>query len=83
MLTLPRETAMSVHRNNDAESIRLSALQTRVLTLVAEGETDRSIAARLGMSVSQVKHILREVLIRLDSRNRAHAVYEAAERGLI
>ncbi len=57
--------------------------QREVLKLVAVGETTRSISDALFMSPATVKRELRNVFDKLGVNNRAHAVAEAQQKGLI
>jgi DNA-binding CsgD family transcriptional regulator len=54
-----------------------------VLRLVAEGQTNRQIAAALGVSERTVKFHVTTMMKKLGADNRAHAVALAAERGLL
>jgi DNA-binding NarL/FixJ family response regulator len=54
-----------------------------VLQLLADGESTRGIAERLSYSERTVKNIVRDVLLKLGCRTRAHAVALAARRGVI
>lgn len=53
----------------------LSPRQTEILNLVAEGEPDKMIGARLGISENTVETHMRAILARLEARNRSNAVY--------
>lgn len=59
----------------------LTPIQLRIMQCVARGETDREIAAALRLTLPQIKRAIREILIRLDSHNRAQAVFEAIRIG--
>lgn len=61
----------------------LSETQCRILALVAEGRTDREIAAALGYSYKTVKNYLLDAYKRMDAHGRAHAVALALQQGLI
>lgn len=61
----------------------LTRRELDVLELLAEGLTNRAIAARLHMSESTVKTHLIRVFVKLDVDGRAGAVAEASRRGLI
>lgn len=61
----------------------LTRRELDVLALLAEGLTNRAIAARLFMSESTVKTHLIRVFVKLDVDGRAGAVAEASRRGLI
>jgi DNA-binding CsgD family transcriptional regulator len=43
--------------------------------MVAQGMTDKEIAAILGIAVSTVKNTMRMIYEKLEARNRAQAVY--------
>ena len=61
----------------------LSEREAEVLTLVAEGLTNREIGERLFISAETVKTLLRRATDKLGARNRAHAAAWAAQHGLI
>nr|WP_087929946.1 LuxR C-terminal-related transcriptional regulator [Streptomyces albireticuli] len=70
----------------DPRGLSLSTLTTReaeMLRLVAEGLDTAEIAQKTSYSERTVKNVLREVTIRLQLRNRAHAVGYAMRYGLI
>jgi DNA-binding NarL/FixJ family response regulator len=61
----------------------LSARQQQILTLMAEGATNHSIADALGLSVDTVKHHTTLIYKRLDVPNRAAAVHLGQRLGLL
>lgn len=61
----------------------LNARQKEVLRLVAEGLSNREIAARTHLSEYTVKGYVEEILERLGARNRVHAAIVATKQGLI
>ncbi|WP_225834361.1 response regulator transcription factor [Streptomyces sp. NK08204] len=61
----------------------LTARQTSVLCLLAEGHANADIARLLRCSEHTVKNVVYEVMARLQARNRAHAVAHALRHGLI
>jgi DNA-binding NarL/FixJ family response regulator len=66
--------------------VKLSGLRDRevdVLRLVADGWSTGEIARRLSYSERTIKAIIRDVTVRLNLRNRAHAVAYALKEGLI
>ncbi|MFI6090559.1 response regulator transcription factor [Streptomyces sp. NPDC051218] len=70
----------------DPRGLGLSTLTTReadMLRLVAEGLDTVEIAQKTSYSERTVKNVLREVTVRLQLRNRAHAVGYAMRHGLI
>jgi DNA-binding NarL/FixJ family response regulator len=54
-----------------------------VLRMLADGESTRGIAQRLSYSERTVKNIVRDLLVKLNGRTRAHAVALAAQQGVI
>ncbi|WP_329486308.1 response regulator transcription factor [Kitasatospora sp. NBC_01246] len=61
----------------------LTARQTAVLGLVAEGHGNAAIARELSCSEHTVKNVIYDLMARLQVRNRAHAVAHAVRTGLI
>jgi DNA-binding NarL/FixJ family response regulator len=64
-------------------SDQLSARELEVLTLIAQGETNRGAAARLFISEATVKTHLLHIYEKLEVSDRAAAVATAYERGLL
>ncbi|MDA0165639.1 response regulator transcription factor [Solirubrobacter ginsenosidimutans] len=62
---------------------QLSERQRQILDLMAEGETNRTIAEALGLSVDTVKHHTTLIYRKLDVRNRAAAVHRGQRLGLV
>ena len=54
-----------------------------VLKLVARGNSNPMIAAALGLSSETVKGYMSSILLKLEARDRAHAVMIALERGVL
>jgi DNA-binding NarL/FixJ family response regulator len=71
----PREPAPVTDQMSDREK--------DVLRLVAEGLTNRDIAARMNLSENTVKYHLKNILQKLHLRNRAQAVAYAHQSGLL
>ena len=61
----------------------LSDRELEVLTLIAQGETNRGAAGRLFISEATVKTHLLHIYAKLDVNDRAAAVASAYERGLL
>jgi DNA-binding NarL/FixJ family response regulator len=61
----------------------LAAREVDVLKLVAEGFDTREIADKLSYSERTVKNVLHGLVLRLNLRNRAHAVAYAARHGYL
>ncbi|HEY8466700.1 MAG TPA: LuxR C-terminal-related transcriptional regulator [Solirubrobacterales bacterium] len=67
-----------------ARRLRLpSAREREVLSLLAAGQTDNQIAARLGVSPATVQTHVRNVKTKLGARTRAQAVAKAIAENLI
>ncbi len=71
---LDRSTAPAAGRT-------LSPREREVIGLMAEGLTAEAIGARLGVSVETVRSHVRNVIRKLQARNRVHAIALALERG--
>ncbi|RLC66716.1 MAG: DNA-binding response regulator [Chloroflexi bacterium] len=61
----------------------LSARECEVLALVAEGDSNREIAEKLGISYNTVKNHVRSILTKLGVKNRAQAAAYAVSEGLV
>lgn len=61
----------------------LTARQTAVLRLMADGHANADIARLLECSEHTVKNVIYEMMARLQARNRAHAVARAVRHGLV
>src|SRR5260370_473742 len=62
---------------------RLSSRETEVLELLAEGLSNKGIAARLGISDQTVKFHVASIGGKLGAANRTDAVRLAVRRGLV
>jgi DNA-binding NarL/FixJ family response regulator len=62
---------------------RMTKRQREVLRLIAEGKSNKEIAAKLRITERTVKFHVASILNRLDAENRAQAVAIATERHLI
>ncbi|HEY6888658.1 MAG TPA: LuxR C-terminal-related transcriptional regulator, partial [Solirubrobacter sp.] len=67
----------------DHDSAGLSRREVEVVRLVAQGLTNREIAARLVLSTRTVDMHVRNILSKLRSRTRTEAASRAAELGLL
>jgi two-component system, NarL family, nitrate/nitrite response regulator NarL len=80
MMCTPRIAALLVRRvqalaaNRPAPAGRLTAREARVLELVAEGLSNREIAARLYIELTTVKNHVHNILEKLGAKTRAEAV---------
>jgi DNA-binding NarL/FixJ family response regulator len=62
---------------------QLSPREREIMHLMAEGLTAEAIGAQLGVSVETVRTHVRNVIRKLQARNRVHAIALALERGEI
>jgi DNA-binding NarL/FixJ family response regulator len=61
----------------------LTGRELDVLRLLAQGEDTREIALALSYSERTVKNVVHDVLLKMNCRNRAHAVALATRQGVI
>jgi DNA-binding NarL/FixJ family response regulator len=61
----------------------LTEREMRVLSLAAAGNSNRQIANRLDVAEETVKGYMKSIFLKLDARDRTHAVTIAAKRGMI
>ncbi len=67
----------------DPPELLLSDREYEVLRMLADGESTRGIAARLSYSERTVKNVVRDLLVKLNCKTRAHAVALAVRQGVI
>lgn len=79
--TLTPEVSFEVaeHLAGDA----LSAAEIRVLRLIADGHSNKEIAATVSTTEDAVKGQVRSILTKLGTNDRTHAVVIACKRGII
>ncbi len=66
-----------------SNSVDLTPRELDVLTLLAEGASNKDIARQLGISVHTAKFHVGSLLEKLDATGRTDAVAHAARRGVI
>jgi DNA-binding NarL/FixJ family response regulator len=79
--TLSPEVSFQLAEHSAEES--LSAAEVRVLSLIAEGNSNKEIAARLSITEDAVKGQVRNILSKLGANDRTQAVTIAVKRGII
>jgi DNA-binding NarL/FixJ family response regulator len=80
----PATTAALLQQlRGDDQAVTLTPRETEVLRQVAGGQTNKSIALRLGISEHTVKFHLGSAMTKLGASSRAEAVASAIRRGLI
>ena len=72
-----------VNKRNKDRFNSLSPREKEVLKLVAQGASNKEVAAHYGVSESRIKNHLRRILEKLSAKNRAHAVALATSKGLL
>ena len=70
---------LAEHAMQDA----LSPVEVRVLRLIAEGNSNKEIAAQLSLTEDAVKGQVRSILAKLGANDRAHAAVIGLKRGII
>lgn len=71
-----------LNKTNDKKTL-LTDEQIKILTLAAEGYTNKEIADRINMALPTIKLRFQEIFKALDTRNRAHAIIKASQKGLL
>jgi two-component system response regulator DevR len=61
----------------------LTLREMEILRLIAQGLTNKEIGSRLHLSENTVKGYVKDILAKMDVRNRIEAVLRAKERGLL
>ncbi len=61
----------------------LSPSETRVLQLIADGLSNKQIAATLSITEEAVKGQIKNILSKLDARDRTHAAVIGLRNGII
>ena len=79
--SLSPEVAFGLAEHSAEES--LSPAEVRVLSLIAEGKTNKEIAAQLSVTEDAVKGQVRSILSKLGANDRTHAAMIGLKRGII
>ena len=79
--TLSPEISFELAEHTAEES--LSPAEVRVLSLIAEGKTNKEIAALLSVTEDAVKGQVRNILSKLGANDRTHAAMIGLKRGII
>ena len=70
---------LAEHATDDA----LTPAEVRVLRLIAQGDANKEIAEQLSVSEETVKGQVRNILSKLDAKDRTHAAMIGLRRGII
>lgn len=70
-------------RESASGEVRLTAREVDILRLVAGGYSNKEIGRSLHLSEGTVKNYISELLVKLDCRDRTHAVLKAITRRLL
>jgi DNA-binding NarL/FixJ family response regulator len=79
---LPRLLALAASGAGKGSG-RLTEREREILRLLAEGDDTQEIAGRLCFSERTVKNLVHDLLVKMNCRNRAHAVAMATRHGVI
>jgi LuxR family maltose regulon positive regulatory protein len=71
------------HAQRDAEREALSARESEILGLIAQGQSNKEIARSLGIAPETVKSHVKSIFVKLEVDKRAHAVSRAQALGLL
>jgi ATP/maltotriose-dependent transcriptional regulator MalT len=72
-----------IQANSRSNSGRLNEREVEILGLIAEGFTNREIAAQLVFSINTVKWYMKDIFSKLHVSSRTHAVARARTLGLL
>jgi DNA-binding NarL/FixJ family response regulator len=78
---VPPELAADVVHHVDAD--HLSSREVEILRVVAEGNSNKAVAAHFGLSEETVKGHMKNILLKLSANDRTHAVMIALKRGFL
>ncbi len=78
-----QETAQEIAQGIEGEGVKLSARETEILRLVADGLTNREIAGRLFISRHTAECHIKNIYRKLAVSSRTRAINEARQRGLL
>jgi DNA-binding NarL/FixJ family response regulator len=79
----PRLDRMLLEPRETARATQLSPRESQIMALMAEGLTAERIGDEIDVSVETVRTHVRNVIRKLQARNRVHAIALALERGEI
>jgi DNA-binding NarL/FixJ family response regulator len=77
----PRLDRVLLSERSTARLPNLSPREREIMHLMAEGGTAQDVGARVGVSVETVRTHVRNVIRKLQARNRVHAIAIALQRG--
>jgi DNA-binding NarL/FixJ family response regulator len=83
LLALEGALASWLHPPAATPADGLTPREAEVLSLLAEGRSNRSIAQRLGISERTARFHVESILAKLGVENRSEAIVVAARRGLV
>lgn len=78
-----REATQEIAQGIEGEGVKLSARETEILRLVADGLTNREIAGRLFISRHTAECHIKNIYRKLAVSSRTRAINEARQRGLL
>ncbi len=68
------DMGFDLNRNVMIGQKRLSPREITIIALIAEGHTNKAIAAQLGVAQETIKTYLKRIFIKLNTHSRAEAV---------
>lgn len=79
----PRKTPPYRERMAALPGLPLTNLELQILRMVAEGQSDAEVGARLYVTADTVKGRMNRIRVKLGARNRAHTVHRAWQEGYL
>jgi DNA-binding NarL/FixJ family response regulator len=84
---MSKELSPSVHVENTAEASlpleKLTERETEVLTLIAQGNSNKDIAAKLVLSEGTVRNYVSTIMSKLQANDRAQVVVKAVQHRMV
>lgn len=65
------------------KNFALTELELKILKFIADGLTNKEIADKFHLTEKRIKDIISNIMLKMDAKNRTHAVILAIKNNLI